>query len=351
MDQTADPHPPQETLAARFADGAQPARQLLLWGAQIAESLAQTHAASAVHGDLRPATIALDTASPPVARVLAGDGATPDAPDALRYRPPEAWRGTHEAASDLYQLGLILHEGLRGAACFEGSAEALKRAHLQSAPPPLTGVDPSVSETIMRLLVKPPGARPQRAAEVAAILRVLANAGSTQVDAASGGEWSTTQSKAPPIIGKVWALTSLSLLLVLGGILVSSRLGTWDLPGSRVVEAPPVTFPQSTASGWTLPPAAAAYSAASAKTAAQGSANAPTPPPAAPGSARLVVDPPDATVRWGDLSCTASPCDVPTTTAIEARIERAGHESITVRLTPGAVEHVRLARTAGTPTP
>lgn len=267
-----------QSLANQLAAGSQPVRQVLLWGAQIAEALAEAHAAGVVHRNLKPANVMLDTApgaSAPVARVLdfgiataAGPtGTSHDAVGTRQYMPPETTRGTHGPAGDLYQLGLIVHEGLRGVPCFEGSPEALMRAHLRSAPPPLSGVDASVSDTVMRLLVKAPRARPQSAAEVAATLRVLANTTPETAQGLApteGGYWPAAQSDMPSIVGKVWVFTSLSLLLVLAGILISSRLGSWDLPGSRVVDAPPVIFPQSTSSGWILPPAAAAASAAAA---------------------------------------------------------------------------------------
>ena len=350
-----------QPLAARFAAGSVPLGQLLTWGAQIAQALSDAHAVGLVHRNLRPANVMLETVpgeSTPVARVLDFATGSPIAPEdaigAPRYMPPEAWLGAHGPAGDLYQLGLILHEGVRGVPCFEGSPEALKRAHLQDPPPPLSGLDESVSGTIMRLLVKSARARPQSAAEVAATLRVLARTTSQAAQSmpTDGSHAPAAQSNMSSVAVKVWALTSLSLVLVLAGILISSRLGTWDLPGSRVADAPPMTFPQSTASGWILPPAAAAASAAAArKAAAQASSRAPRPSPAAPPSARLIVDPADATVRWGDAVCTASPCDVPTTFPIEARVERAQHESTTVRLTPGAVQRVRLAPIKGVAVP
>lgn len=276
MEQTADP---ASTLATRFAAGPQPPRQVLLWGAEIADALAAIHAAGQVHRGLRPTNVALEgpDASPSVR--LLGEPVPGDAPvtppddAAARYAPPEAWRGVHEPSGDLYQLGLLLHEGLRGKPCFTGPPADVTRAHLFRDPPALSGVDSAVADTIMRLLGTVPSARPQRAAEVAATLRVLANT------APDEGYWPAAQTNAPSIVGKVWLLTTLSLLLVLAGILISSKLGKWDLPGSRVVDAPPVVFPQSTASGWILPPAAAA-SVASAEAARKAAAASATSDPA-----------------------------------------------------------------------
>lgn len=284
MEQTVERAEP-ETLATRVEAGPQPPKQVLTWGARIADALAEAHAQGRVYRDLRPGTVTLapDADGALVVRLGAAREASapvtpPDTDEAARYAPPEAWRGEHGPAGDLYQLGLVLHEALRGKPCFRGPPADVTRAHLFREPPALTGVDAAVSGTILRLLTPLPTARPQRAAEVAATLRVLANT------APDEGYWPAARTNTPSIISKVWVFTGLSLVLVLAAILISSRLGKWDLPGSRVVEAPPVVFPQSTASGWILPPAAAAASRAAARAAASAASAAST-ASEAPGSA------------------------------------------------------------------
>ncbi|MGO1069347.1 protein kinase domain-containing protein [Lysobacter sp. CA199] len=127
-------------------DGALPFDDAVRIARQIAEGLAAAHARGVIHRDLKPANVLIDRNGDAyisdfgVARSLAGSGLTQTGaivgtPD---YLSPEQARGEGaDARSDLYALGLILHEMLTGKMPFDGGtiSEILAQRMLRSPPP------------------------------------------------------------------------------------------------------------------------------------------------------------------------------------------------------------------------
>lgn len=127
-------------------DGALPIDDAIAIARQIAEGLAAAHARGVIHRDLKPANVLIDRAGDAyisdfgVARSLAGSGLTQTGaivgtPD---YLSPEQARGEpSDGRSDLYALGLILHEMLTGKMPFDGGtiSEILAQRMLRTPPP------------------------------------------------------------------------------------------------------------------------------------------------------------------------------------------------------------------------
>lgn len=176
-----------EPLDKRIDRGAPlPVDEALRIARQVAEGLGAAHAKDVVHRDLKPANVLLDAAGNAyisdfgVARSLAGSGAsrsgltrsgavvgTPD------YLSPEQARGEPaDARSDLYALGLILHEMLSGQLPFAGgtTAEVLAQRMLR-APDSIAKARTDLPTWLVRLvdrLLRPqPGHRLQSAQAVA----------------------------------------------------------------------------------------------------------------------------------------------------------------------------------------
>ncbi len=147
-------------------------RALLL---QLAEGLADAHAAGVIHRDVKPSNVLIDTTGTAkladfgisraldMTRVTKASGllGTP------AYLAPE---GPIDARSDLYSLGVVAFELLTGRPPFDGSTyHEVLVAHLRN-PPDVTKLPPEARPVVSSLLAKDPNARPQTARQ---LIRVL----------------------------------------------------------------------------------------------------------------------------------------------------------------------------------
>jgi serine/threonine-protein kinase len=149
---------------------------------QICLGLAAAHENKVLHRDLKPANIMIDGRG----RVritdfgLAGflddlEQAKASAGTPAYMAPEQLTQGKVSVRSDIYTLGLILHELFTGRSVFEtDDIEELKRKHTSgSVTPPSTlteEIDPAVERVIMRCLEQAPEQRPQSVYQVLAAL-------------------------------------------------------------------------------------------------------------------------------------------------------------------------------------
>src|SRR5436190_572630 len=147
---------------------------------QLCAGLAAAHGKGVLHRDLKPANVMIDGRGHAritdfgLARLAdgaAGAGEIAGTPDYMA--PEQLARGETTVQSDLYSLGLILHEVFTGQQVHKsGSLDEGIRSHEDSTPTqPSTLVDdldPAVERTILRCLQKEPGQRPKSARAVAA---------------------------------------------------------------------------------------------------------------------------------------------------------------------------------------
>ncbi len=149
---------------------------------QICLGLAAAHERKVLHRDLKPANIMIDGRG----RVritdfgLAGfledlEAASARAGTPAYMAPEQLEAGRVSVRSDIYTLGLILHELFTGKSVFETSdVEELKRRHASgsvTSPSSLSeAVDPAVERVISRCLEAEPEARPQSVYQVLAAL-------------------------------------------------------------------------------------------------------------------------------------------------------------------------------------
>jgi len=151
---------------------------------QVLDALAVVHAQGVVHRDIKPENILVDTSGPGQPRALVTDfgiARLTDGPAMTRrsgligtprYMAPELSTGARATpAADLYSVGIVLYELLRGRAPFDAPHPmALLRAHLEQPPAPLDGLPGTLWPTLARLLAKDPAQRPPTAGEARAEL-------------------------------------------------------------------------------------------------------------------------------------------------------------------------------------
>ncbi|HEX4488483.1 MAG TPA: serine/threonine-protein kinase [Terriglobales bacterium] len=151
---------------------------------QLCEGLTAAHEAGVLHRDLKPANVMLDARGNVRITdfglaILAGDiqernGGTPG------YMAPEQLAGKEVTArSDIYALGLVLHELFTGKRALdprhpsERVRESIRRPSLMIMP----GVHPFIQQVIGRCLDPNPAKRPTSVQHVASVLSRVAHLG------------------------------------------------------------------------------------------------------------------------------------------------------------------------------
>jgi eukaryotic-like serine/threonine-protein kinase len=160
------------------AEGALTADRAVEIARQVASGLAAAHEAGVVHRDLKPGNILIDESGRAaisdfgVARSLGGPGATlpGSVVGTLDYLSPEQARGGEiDGRTDLYALGILLHEMLTGELPFAGgSATEVLAQRLTGSTRELLPdeVPKQLAAVIRRLLQREPDRRPASAQEV-----------------------------------------------------------------------------------------------------------------------------------------------------------------------------------------
>jgi len=157
-------------------------------GQQVAEALDYSHAAGIIHRDVKPENVMItrDADGGIRARVtdfglaignhdhrLTGSGVLIGT---LAYLAPEQIsRGTVDSRTDLWALGMMLYELITGSPAFSGDTPSMLYliAHDRPRPPRTLGIDipAELDALVMQCLEKDPSRRPERARDIAALLR------------------------------------------------------------------------------------------------------------------------------------------------------------------------------------
>lgn len=214
-----------ETLRARLAGGAVPARKAIEMASQMARGLAAAHDKGVVHRDLKPENVfvladgqvkildfGLARSVAPQAGASATVAALTDPGSALGtvgYMAPEQVRGQAvDGRADLFALGAVLYEMLAGRRAFQrDTAAETMTAILKEDPPEITGSRPELSPSLDRIvrhcLEKNPAERFQTARDVAFALEAFSG---THAGASGSGALATV---GAPRSRARWALTAL----------------------------------------------------------------------------------------------------------------------------------------------
>ncbi len=186
-------HPLSEVIPR----GGLPTEQALRYGSQIAAALAHAHERGIVHRDLKSGNVVItaDARAKVLDFGLAKRMSAEELVEAttrsqesltqpgavlgtLPYMAPEQLRGqVADARSDVWALGVVLHEMAAGTRPFQGqTGYELSSASLSQAPAPLPAkVSVELRAVIDRCLAKEPAQRYQRAGEVRSALEAIAS--------------------------------------------------------------------------------------------------------------------------------------------------------------------------------
>ncbi|MFG2101886.1 serine/threonine-protein kinase [Micromonospora echinaurantiaca] len=171
-----------EELELRLTEGPLPWPEAVELGAQVADALATAHRLGIVHRDITPANVMLTRTG---AKVLDfGIATRVGAPDededgdtfgTPAYVAPERLDGAPaQPATDVYSLGVLLHQALTGRVPYPADTwDQLSAALAAGRPPSLAGVPglpPEVARICLSCLTRDPAARPT-ARQVASGLR------------------------------------------------------------------------------------------------------------------------------------------------------------------------------------
>ncbi len=216
--------------------GRLPADKALDIARQICAGLAAAHDRGVLHRDLKPANVMLDGRGRVritdfgLAVAVGAAGLEADVSGTPAYMAPEQLAGKGATVrSDIYALGLVLHELYTGKRAFAAASLAELRARKEQELPPapselIKDMDPAVERVILRAIARDPRARPASVAQMAAALpggnplEAALRAGETpspEMVAASG----STEGLG---LGAAWAL----LALVVAGAVVAAALGS-----------------------------------------------------------------------------------------------------------------------------
>ena len=234
-----------ETLRSRLRNGAVPVRQAIDYTVQIARGLAAAHASGVIHRDLKPENLFLmrdgrakildfgvaklvGAASQAETLTMNTDAGV--VVGTAPYMAPEQVRaGPVDQRTDIFALGLVMHEMLSGARTFQRDTtpETLAAILNDDAPELPPSVPPAVARIVGRCVEKRPDDRFHSAHDLALALELLSlttHAGMT-----------TAVIRAPTVSRRKALLYGASSL----GLLAAGAAGGALLGGSRGPIAPP----------------------------------------------------------------------------------------------------------------
>lgn len=249
-----------ELAEIMFNEGSLTVGRAVEIGCQALDALAEAHDRSLVHRDIKPANLFLTQTRDGadhiklldfgLAVAIADDPVKGPTPNGLvlgtpAYISPERLKGLHtDARSDIYSMGVVLHEMLSGAKPFVGK-EPLEQVHGHlRKPPPRLGpahAPAAVADLVLQCLAKDPEERPQSADELRRRLRAAMVPVPLELDLPAelpDAPRYTRQRRRAPVWMATLASAVLSLWLVISGFEPSAAAAPIGAPAAAPMPQP-----------------------------------------------------------------------------------------------------------------
>jgi serine/threonine protein kinase len=168
------------SLADRLVKDKPTAQEALRWISEVADALEYAHLNGVIHLDIKPANILIDAngrakiADFGIARSAMKTGEFAPSLGTLRYMSPEQLEGKpSDHRSDLYSLGVVLHEVLTGCIPYSSSEPNVLRKEIVQGRAEASSkkLSPALQAICKKALSKSPHQRHSSAAQFAAELR------------------------------------------------------------------------------------------------------------------------------------------------------------------------------------
>ncbi len=177
------------SLADQMRRGPVPPADAARFVAEVAEALHYAHRQGFVHRDIKPANILIDHHGRALLTdfgiAVTTEEEAGSALGTLRYMSPEQVDGKPvDARSDLFSLGVVLHELLTGKVPYSSAEPNVLRREIVAGPTPAVSIPAGLRRICRKLLGRAPAARFASAGELAADLRQFLATG-----VRTGGRW------------------------------------------------------------------------------------------------------------------------------------------------------------------
>jgi serine/threonine protein kinase len=215
---------------ASWPDGEEPFfRRVARLGRQVAEALAYAHAQGVIHRDIKPSNLILDALGNVwvtdfgLAHAQGADELTRtgDLVGTLGYMAPERFRGWSDPRSDIYSLGLTLHEMLALRPAFlETDVNRLIQRITDEGPPALRrrcrNVPRDLETIVLRATERDPADRYQTAARLAEDLGLFLAERPIRAQRASAMQRVLAWRRRNPLAAALSVLVAVLLVMVAG---------------------------------------------------------------------------------------------------------------------------------------